>query len=202
VIDEFMTPEDADKCLQECIDLKPVYMPASVGAGNQNRKDTTIRKNDVVMLQSVFSAAPERSQILSIMERRMHERDCDQLWHKGDLIFDVINYATWREYVLSRYGRCDFYGPHQDTVRNPDNVGEVTRRLVTVVLYLNTEPEQFTGGELTLFKEAKEITVQPKHNRAVVFPSFTVHKVNNVKLPDDAPFSAGRFSINHWLGFR
>ncbi len=201
VIDDFMSAEDAAACLQECIDLKPVYWPGSVGFGAQNRKDPTIRRNDVVMLQTVLSGAPDRSKIITLLDKRIKE--CNALWHDGYYVFDLINYANWKEYVLSRYGKCDFYGSHQDTIRSTDNpTVEVTKRIVTVVFYLNTEPEQFTGGELTLYEKGKEVTVKPKHNRAVVFPSFTYHKVKNVQLPDDAPFSAGRFSINHWLGFR
>lgn len=202
VIDDFMTSEDAAACLQECVALKPVFMPASVGAGANNRRAPDIRKNDVVMMDSVFAVARERSRILSIMARRIGETDCKQLWHKGDLIFDIINYATWRETVLSRYGMCDFYGRHQDTVYNPDRQADITRRIVTIVFYLNTEPEAFTGGALTLHKDGQEITVDPKHNRAVVFPSFTFHSVQNVKLEDDKDWSGGRFSVNYWLGFR
>lgn len=202
ILDEFFSPEIAEECLQECIDLRPVYMPASVGAGTQNRRDSKIRKNDVVMMDSVYAVAPERSKVLSALTSRIGEGDCKALWHKGDYIFDIVNYATWRETVLSRYGKCDFYGRHQDTVYNVDRKSDITRRLVTIVVYLNREPEEFSGGRLTLYKDGKELTVEPRHNRAVVFPSFTFHSVENVKLGDGAPFGAGRFSINHWLGFK
>lgn len=202
VLDEFLPAKDAAKCLQECIDLRPVFMPASVGAGSQNRIDKSVRSNDVVMLDSVFAVAPERSNILTIVRKRIGETDCKQLWHKGDFIFDIINYASWNESVLSRYGKCDFYGKHQDTVRNADCLGQISRRLVTLVYYVNTEPERFTGGALTLFKDQLEITIHPRHNRAVVFPSFTFHKVAKVSLPEDEPWDNGRFSLNHWMGFR
>lgn len=201
IIDDFLSAEHAALCLQEAIDLKPVYMPASVGQSTDNRIDPRIRRNDVVYLDSVFFAAPERSKILTLVKRRIQERECNDLWHKGYFLFDVINYATWYESVLSRYGQCDFYGLHQDTKQNKTNPGEIHQRLVTLVYYMNTEPERFTGGSLTLQQDDGKITITPKHNRAVVFPSFVYHKVENVQLNEEY-FSAGRFSLNLWMGFR
>jgi predicted 2-oxoglutarate/Fe(II)-dependent dioxygenase YbiX len=201
IIDDFLSAEHAALCLQEAIDLRPVYMPASVGQADDNRIDRKIRRNDVVYLDSVFSSAPERSKILTLVKRRIDEPDCNRLWHQGYFLFDVINYGNWRESVLSRYGQCDFYGLHQDTKHNKTNPGELRNRLVTLVYYMNTEPERFTGGALTLQQDDGKITVTPKHNRAVVFPSFVYHKVENVQLNDE-DFSAGRFSLNLWIGFR
>jgi hypothetical protein len=201
VLDDFLSPENAARCLNECIELRRVYMPAYVGAGTNNRIDTRIRQNDVVMLDSVFAAERKRSDILSLVDARVGE--LNPLWHEGYTLFDTINYHTWTESVLSRYGRCNFYGRHQDTIFDPQKKGETERRrLVTLVLYFNTEPEAFTGGDLNLYAGDKMATVKPKHNRAIVFPSFVFHNVNKVSLPDDAPFSAGRFSLNRWMGFR
>ena len=202
VLDDFFAKDDAAACLQECIDLKPVYMPASVGFAKENRRDPRIRRNDVVMMDTVFGAERGRSKILTAIDRRVQERECRDLWHKGYTLFDTINYAPRKETVLSRYGRCDFYGRHQDTIMNSEERGHCEkRRLVTIVIYLNTEPECFTGGALSLYESDVEITITPKHNRAIVFPSFCWHSVGNVELPDERPWSGGRFSINHWLGF-
>jgi Rps23 Pro-64 3,4-dihydroxylase Tpa1-like proline 4-hydroxylase len=157
------------------------------------------------MLDAVFGPAPARSRILSHVGKRIADKECNELWHKacaGYSILDVVNYADYRESVLSRYGRCDFYGPHQDTKYDKSNRAAVKNRLVTLVYYMNTEPEQFEGGRLTLYQSSQDHTVTPRHNRAVIFPSFVVHAVENVLLPDGAPFSAGRFSLNHWIGFK
>jgi 2OG-Fe(II) oxygenase superfamily len=202
ILDDFFAGDVAAACLEECIALKPVYMPASVGAGKDNRRDVRIRRNDAVMMDTVFSVDRSRSVILTALDNRIAEQDCRDLWHSGYSIFDVINYANWRETVLSRYGKCDFYGKHQDTIFNKEETGRCERRrLVTVVVYFNTEPERFTGGALSLYDSDQEFTIVPKHNRAVVFPSWCWHSVANVELGTDQPWSGGRFSINHWLGF-
>jgi PKHD-type hydroxylase len=205
VIDEFLPPHEAGECLQEAVDLRPIYMPASVGQGVDNRRDHRIRRNEVVMLDSVFAPERSRSKILTYVQARIASAECNRLWHTargGYSIFDVINYADWRESVLSRYGGEDFYDFHQDTKYDKGNPGAIKNRLVTLVYYLNIEPEEFQGGRLTLRQDDDEHTITPRHNRAVVFPSFVHHKVEPVVLPDDAPFSAGRFSLNHWIGFR
>jgi hypothetical protein len=206
IIDEFLAPEDASRCLQECIDLRKVYQPAFVGAGKTVRVDGSIRQNDVVMLDSIFRSARDRSDILTLVDARINSEECNKLWHEGYTLFDTINYRTWNESVLSRYGKCNFYGRHQDTIFNADAPNEKRRRLVTMVLYFNIEPEQFKGGDLSIWDgggtDAKIATIKPRHNRAIVFPSFAHHKVDKVDLPGDAPFSAGRFSLNRWMGFQ
>lgn len=202
IIDGFLPDADAAACLEECIELKRVYMPGGVGNGSENRIDPRVRRNDVVMLDTIFGPAPERSTILTTVNRQLNTAECNKLWHEGYTLFDTINYRTWNESVLSRYGNCNFYGRHRDTMKNPERSGDITRRLVTLVLYFNTEPEVFTGGEISFYEGEKSMTVKPKHNRAVVFPSYMFHEVAKVSLPDDAPFSAGRFSLNRWMGFR
>ena len=202
VMDDFLSEPDAAACLQECIDLKPVYQPATVGYGRQNRRDAVIRRNDVVMMDSVFGTDRSRSKILTLLDARVRSDEMRAVWHKGYYIFDEVNYANWRETVLSCYGRCDFYGRHQDTIFSADDVNVRRRRMVTLVLYLNTYPECFTGGELTIYQDDKEFTVKPKHNLAVAFPSFCWHNVASVQMPDGQPWSGSRFSVNHWLGFQ
>jgi Rps23 Pro-64 3,4-dihydroxylase Tpa1-like proline 4-hydroxylase len=66
---------------------------------------------------------------------------------------------------------------------------------------VNRIPEQFTGGSLTLWDSGDNVRVEPKHNRAVLFPSFTLHEVENVRLNNDN-WEDGRFSLNYWMGFR
>jgi 2OG-Fe(II) oxygenase superfamily len=196
-IDEFMSDEDANKILKECIDLKKIYMPAKIFDGpNASKINVEFRRNDVVYLDDVFRSAPDRSDILTLLKRKIWTEECKRVWHEGDFIFDIINYSTWQEAVVSRYGNCDFYKKHQDTRRD-----HITYRLVTLVYYVNTIPEQFTGGSLLFGSGEQKLRIEPRHNRVVVFPSFTFHEVENVRLNSER-WEDGRFSINYWLGFR
>lgn len=196
-IDNFLSGEDAQKVLQECIDLRKVYVPARIFDGaNASKIDLDYRDNEVVHLDEVFRGAPERSDILSIIKRRLWSDECRALWHDGYSILDIINYSTWQEAVISRYGNTAFYKRHQDTRRD-----HITYRLVTLVYYVNKLPVAFDGGALTLWHEAQSVRLVPQHNRAVVFPSFLLHEVESVQLRSTM-WEDGRFSLNYWMGFR
>jgi hypothetical protein len=123
-IDDFLSEEDAQKVLQECIDLKKIYMPARIFDGpNATKIDLQYRDNEVVYLDDVFRELPERSDILTIIKRRIWTDECRALWHEGYSIFDAINYSTRQEAVISRYGACGFYKRHQDTRRDSLLIG-------------------------------------------------------------------------------
>jgi hypothetical protein len=195
-IDDFLPEEDAQKILQEWIDLKRVYVPATIFDGPTTSKvDRNFRRNDVVYLNDVFRTAPERSDTLTIIRKKMWTEECKSLWHKGYLIFDIINYSTWQEAVVSRYGDGEFYKKHQDTRRD-----HITYRLVTLVYYLHRLPQQYTGGSLVLWEGNDSVTLEPKHNRAILFPSFVLHEVEKVSVSSER-WEDARFSLNYWMGF-
>jgi 2OG-Fe(II) oxygenase superfamily len=167
-IDDFLTEEDAERVLQECIDLKKIYMPATIFDGpGVSKIDQKFRNNEVVHLNDVFRGAPDRSAILTIIKQKIWTEDCKTLWHDGYHIFDIINYSTWQEAAISRYGEGAFYKKHRDTRRD-----HITYRLVTLVYYVNRLPQQFTGGSLVLWQGDESVRLEPRHNRAVVFPSY------------------------------
>jgi hypothetical protein len=196
-IDDFLPAEDALKVLQECIDLKRIYVPATIFDGmNKIVIDPQFRTNEVIYLDNVFRGSSERSDILRILKDRIWSDECRRLWHVDYLIFDVINYATSHELVVSRYGNGAFYKRHQDTRRD-----SITLRLVSLVYYVNRVPQLFSGGSLRLWHEETSIQIEPKHNRAVVFPSFVFHEIEAV-CTDQERWEGARFSVNYWLGFR
>jgi predicted 2-oxoglutarate/Fe(II)-dependent dioxygenase YbiX len=196
-IDEFLDESDAQRILTECVELKRVYAPAKIFDGPAASKvDVTFRSNEVVYLDDVFRTAPERSDILTILRKKIWTDECKVAWHEGDYIFDVINYSTWQEAVVSRYGDGGFYKRHQDTRRD-----HITYRLVTLIYYVNAVPEHFSGGELVIWKDKESLRIQPKHNRAIIFPSFSLHEVGLVRLSSQE-WEHGRFSVNYWMGFR
>jgi Rps23 Pro-64 3,4-dihydroxylase Tpa1-like proline 4-hydroxylase len=52
-----------------------------------------------------------------------------------------------------------------------------------------------------LWEDDQSVRVEPRHNRAVIFPSFTFHEVEQVSMGSDG-WDQARFSLNYWLGFR
>src|SRR5262249_5073721 len=153
--------------------------------------DPRHRRNDVVYLDEVYRSAPERSDILTIIGKKIWTDQCRELWHDGYYIFDVINYCTHREAVVSRYGNDSFYHKHEDT-----RWDHITYRLVSMVYYVSRQPEQFSGGSLVLWHGDENLKIQPKHNRAVVFPSFVTHEVEPVHM-NSSRWEDARFSIDY-----
>src|SRR5205085_65723 len=107
--------------------------PARVFDGpNATRTDEGFRQNEVVYLTDVFHGDPQRSNILSIMRRKLWSEECRRLWHTHYYIFDIINYSNWQGAAISRYGGSQFYRKHRDT-----DTDHITNRIVTLIYYIN-----------------------------------------------------------------
>ena len=196
-IDDFLADADADNILQKCVELEHSFVPATINDRRTGPKyDRTYRSNHVLYLKGTGPQSAPITDILSILQDKIWSEECKRLWHEGEYIFDIINYSNFQSGAVSRYGDGDFYRQHRDTVWS-----EITHRLVTIVYYVNKIPGIFTGGRLMLLKAGCELSLEPRHNRAVVFPSFTVHEVETVRT-NSAEWADGRFSLNYWIGFR
>lgn len=211
VIDNFLSRQAAKACLEEAVSLKDRYEPARVGAQShlfddceQCRKEVAYwekikRQNSVVYLDRQFENRRNESMILRSLNEEVFSQEFKELMQNASSIFPIIFNVNHTESILSRYGKCDFYGWHTDN--GQDFLKD--RRIITLVYYFNKEPHKFSGGELCLayptVREKK--VIEPRHNRLVVFVSNTIHCVNAVDL-EGLDFDEGRFSINMWLGFK
>lgn len=200
VIDNFMSSRAANKCLAEFIELKPFYKSAGVvddvnQPNAQFRKDT-VRDNSVVMLNDHFRGKEGESFILNAMHDKLLNKEFLRMFDSLPGLFPIMGHVNSSDTVLSRYGMCDFYGLHNDQIKQQEQ-----RRVITAVYYVNKPDAKFSGGELSLYskdlKNHKKIV--PKHNRLVVFESKQYHAVESVIL--NGSFDEGRFSVNFWLGF-
>jgi len=78
-----------------------------------------------------------------------------------------------------------FYKKHKDAFKSDD------ARRISVILYLNKNWEKENGGELKLYLENSEETIEPISGRLVVFESHLEHEVLESKTD--------RYSITGWL---
>jgi Rps23 Pro-64 3,4-dihydroxylase Tpa1-like proline 4-hydroxylase len=65
-----------------------------------------------------------------------------------------------------------------------------------VLNYFNTEPKQFSGGEIVLksHNSTKEATIEPVNNRIVIIASCTLHEVKELKSQLNNTYSGdGRY---------
>jgi len=210
VIDEFLTPRAARDILEECIDLEPFYEQAKIlgdadivpdNCDTCKTKEKSYRSltrdNQTISLDKLFFNKRIKSPTLSFLEHAITDPNFIELMDKSKSIFPITNRLFTSESMLSRYGKCDFYGWHRDSALD----SLVRQRIVTCSYYINKEPLNFDGGRLLLrYNDKVKIKkVEPKHNRMVIFPSDKVHAVEYVNLTGK-DWDEGRFSVQHWLG--
>lgn len=107
------------------------------------------------------------------------------------------------EIQLTAHNDGDYYKIHND-----NGSAEVARRELSYVYYFYQEPKGFSGGELRLYDlnvetgwyESAEtsVTIEPRNNTIVFFPSYYLHEVLPVLCPSRA-FAQSRFTLNGWI---
>jgi hypothetical protein len=88
---------------------------------------------------------------------------------------------------VSYYENGDYYKPHHDVA------------IFSSILYYWRGAKNFTGGEL-YFPEI-EMKIEMKKNRMVLFPSWLIHEVSEIKMNDSTNILelSGRFSITYFF---
>lgn len=90
------------------------------------------------------------------------------------------------EFHIAKYPAGSYYHRHLD------QFSERTNRQITVLIYLNKNWQNGDGGELVIYKDDKEIKVEPIARRLLVFKSEIIeHEVLTTNVP--------RYSLTGWL---
>jgi predicted 2-oxoglutarate/Fe(II)-dependent dioxygenase YbiX len=191
-IDDFLPNYYADMIFQEWLIQKSQYAAAGVFKDSDCRIieiNRDYRTNQVLNL-------PQNSATINIIHGRITDDECKKLWKGSCSIFNAINFTTYRELVVSRYSDGNFYKQHCDT-----KFDNINTRIITLIYYVNTLPKKFTGGELIISENDEKVSINPEHNRAVLFPSRLLHEVEKVSMEGDK-WEDARFSLNYWFGFQ
>jgi Rps23 Pro-64 3,4-dihydroxylase Tpa1-like proline 4-hydroxylase len=89
--------------------------------------------------------------------------------------------------LISYYDANDYYKPHHDIF------------MWTVLIWFYKQPKAYTGGDL-IFPEYNNFRVESLHNRMIAFPSYYLHGVETINLPEDKTNKGlGRYTITHFL---
>ena len=102
---------------------------------------------------------------------------------------------------LAWCGDGGFFKIHADTLNRDRSANQ---RVLTMVYYFHKEPKGFTGGQLRLYGLGADANcgaqheIEPRFDRAVLFPSWYPHEVLPVHCSSDA-FADGRFAITCWV---
>lgn len=111
--------------------------------------------------------------------------------------FPVARY----EYELNAQFDGAFFERHIDSDFGPAAAARTSDRVISAVYYFSRTGARHTGGELELFAfngTEPAVSIAPRRNRLVAFPSFAWHQVAQVSAQDDGLANA-RLSINCWI---
>jgi hypothetical protein len=170
VIDNFYTEEQMEEIMLELKWLtKPSIMlkEDKLSAAEDNGKILTSKSG--VFLETVFANWQHSALISHAMTQTNSQEFKDKLLEYNTM-FKSLFHCNSRSHLVSYYENSDYYKSHTDAV------------FFTVLNYFNTEPKQFTGGEIVLKSciNNKEATIEPLHNRTVVILSSTLHEVKPI----------------------
>ncbi len=91
--------------------------------------------------------------------------------------------------LISYYENNHYYKPHHDSF------------FWTILIWFYKEPKSFIGGNL-IFTEFDNYVVECKHNRLIAFPSYYLHGVETIKIPEEKRGQGlGRYTITHFFHY-
>jgi hypothetical protein len=104
-------------------------------------------------------------------------------------LYNIFYHCNLRSHLLSYYENTGYYSKHVDF------------SVFTVLSYFNTEPKQFTGGDITLHSrgELKKATVECRNNRVIIIPSCTTHEVSTIEMTSQKLSGNGRYCCSIFL---
>lgn len=106
-------------------------------------------------------------------------------------LFQIIPNCSAPHLQVSSYMTGDHYDFHEDEGAGVN---------LTAIVFLAASPKKVHGGDLVLAYDGEEVKVPFRHNRLVVFPSKTMHRVTRVRVDSDDVHDA-RISLQCWLTY-
>jgi len=176
VIDDFLPDDVQNQFLIECENL--IKKSSDVDKSALDPEGNILRKGSCCFLDRMFLDRSD-SYILSNFRKYLYSEQISNTIFDIDTIMQywTLTNSDWT--MVSYYENSDYYKPHKDM------------SLFTSLIWLNREPKQFDGGDLTF--TSHNHTIKYKNNRCVIFPSVTTHEVSEIKMKDNC--ENGRFCI-------
>ena len=188
IVDDFVGRAAAEQLFQYAIAHESGFRPSKVVLGRLDIIDESRR---------VSKVNSDVDPVMTLIEPAIR-KVVDEAIPKLGLV-NVNSYLLEPE--LTWCGEGGFFKLHADTL-NRDQLAD--QRVVTMVYYFHKEPKGFTGGHLRLYGLGADANcgthqeIEPRFDRAVLFPSWFPHEVLPVHCRSDA-FADGRFTISCWV---
>ncbi|WP_146645328.1 2OG-Fe(II) oxygenase [Labilithrix luteola] len=189
VVDDFFPPAALEVIFREVRSLERKMKPGLVrDVGHDGQSvffENERRKNKAVWIH-------DPSKTLRLFRDRFWSPPMLEAFANArEPLFQIIPNCRAPHLQVSAYMTGDHYDFHEDEGAGVN---------LTAIVFLASRPEKVRGGDLVLAYGGEETTVRFRHNRLVVFPSKTLHRVTRVRV-DSKDVHDARLSLQCWLTY-
>jgi hypothetical protein len=189
VMDDFFAPAAVDAIFAELPRLEGRMKPGLVrDVGHDGQSvffEHRRRRNKAVWIH-------EPSKTLRLFrERRWSDALLESFDRAREPLFQIIPNCWAPHLQVSSYMTGDHYDFHEDEGAGVN---------LTAIVFMAADPKKVRGGDLVLAYAGKEARIRFRHNRLVIFPSRTIHRVTRVRV-DSTDTRHARISLQCWLTY-
>jgi hypothetical protein len=148
-------------------------------------------KKNGVFLETVF-ANWQHSALIKHAMANFTKEDVKKTIQEYNSLYRLIYSCDTRAHLLSYYENGGFYAGHSDAT------------VFTILNWFSTLPQQFTGGNMTLFSSNSSAVadIEFKNNRVLIIPGCAVHEVKEIKSNVEEYSGDGRYCNAIFLTMR
>lgn len=188
LIDNFYTDQEMDQIWKELeYFTSPFRMFSPDMTFSATNQGQLLKNNKSIQLDTFYQNNRNMSDLLRL-NRKLFDTSIFDPFIKLHPYNDIIKECSSDYTLLSYYENGDYYKPHKDLAQ------------FTALTWFYKEPKMFSGGEFS-FPE-RDIQVEAKNNRMILFPSWVSHEVSEVHMDQEFEYSTnGRYCMTQFLCF-
>lgn len=170
--DNFLSHDECNNIIEKCLS-ELILEKASIV-----NYDSSSKRRDIEIRKSSVSFTSNLNDVNDKLEKYLHST----IKYKGGTISRI------KQFQFTKYDVDEYFDWHVDSSEKL-----YSNRIYSAVIVLNNT---FTGGLLEIKSPDNEIiTVGAEPGKLILFPSYYVHRVTNIK-------SGTRYSLVNWLEFK
>ena len=180
ILDNLYNQDEIVKLKKECHYLHDKLLdPQETHGAKKDGK--LLKKNSGIYLENFFADVTQSS--IFQTTRKVFSKSFVDMLTEIDVFFQYYARLNKDNTLLSYYENSDYYDSHADTA------------IFTICTWLFDEPKKFKGGDFFV----KDLEIECKNNRTVIFPSVLQHGVTPLIMSDNEKGSInGRFTISQF----
>lgn len=156
--------------------------PESTGSAKDS-SDNTLKENRGLFLDDLYRRRGI-SNILSV-NRKLFNKEYLEAYASLNFGYKSILECNQDATLISYYENGGYYKPHRDTSMH------------TALTWFFEIPKRFEGGDLFFPEYDEKIEIQ--QNMTIIFPSFVLHSVEEVKMDENLNYGFGRYCMSQFI---